>query len=440
MPAEPIGNAPLTSVEFPRWIRRVAIILIAVFVIMPICMAFAPWQQHVSGSGRVAAFTPLDRPQPVETTVSGRVAEVFVTEGDEVEEGDPLVKIIDIDPEKIARLQAKLDAAKSDLRYTNLNVDTFESKIGILEDARDLAIAGFTAKVDAAREKLNSAQQKRIGAQAELDFALEQLGRMTRVGPQFVAEIKRLEVEAKKQKAEAAVRGADADIAAARAALKDAEAQLGKERELANDKVEGERAKKQSELRKAAETQAKIADLEGELRAQNTQLIEAPRAGRVFRIRVNTNSSIVKSGDVLLEIVPVTRQPAVELWVRGVDAPLIEEGRKVRLQFEGWPAVQFVGWPSAAVGTFGGIVSLVDPTDSGNGRFRLLIVPDPDDEPWPNTRFLRQGVRTKGWVLLDEVRLWFELWRQLNGFPPVVELSEPSPTDSVRKGSKAENK
>ena len=123
---------------------------------------------------------------------------------------------------------------------------------------------------------------------------------------------------------------------------------------------------------------------------------------------------------MLLEIVPATSRPAVELWVRGVDAPLIEPGRKVRLQFEGWPAVQFMGWPSVAVGTFGGTVALVDPTDSGDGRFRLMVVPDEDDEPWPSDRFLRQGARTKGWVLLNEVKLWFEMWRQLNGFPPAV--------------------
>ncbi len=188
----------------------------------------------------------------------------------------------------------------------------------------------------------------------------------------------------------------------------------------------------QDESGKSAEIRAKIADLEGDLRAQNTQLVSAPRDGRVFRLSVNTESSIVRGGEVLLQIVPLTSQPAVELWVRGVDAPLIEPGRKVRLQFEGWPAVQFVGWPSVAVGTFGGVVSLVDPTDSGNGRFRTLVVPDSDDAPWPNDRWLRQGVRAKGWVLLDKVRLWYELWRQLNAFPPVVALTEPAVDEEVK--------
>jgi hypothetical protein len=38
---------------------------------------------------------------------------------------------------------------------------------------------------------------------------------------------------------------------------------------------------------------------------------------------------------------------------------------------------------------------------------------------------LRQGVRTKAWVLLRQVPLWREAWRQLNGFPPVVADVEP---------------
>jgi membrane fusion protein, adhesin transport system len=115
--------------------------------------------------------------------------------------------------------------------------------------------------------------------------------------------------------------------------------------------------------------------------------------------------------------------------VHGNDAALISPGRHVRLQFEGWPAVQFAGWPSVAVGTFGGRVGFVDATDDGKGRFRVVVVPDPEDEDWPSAQYLRQGVRAKGWVLLEQVRLGFELWRQFNGFPPALDVS---PDDTPR--------
>ena len=141
---------------------------------------------------------------------------------------------------------------------------------------------------------------------------------------------------------------------------------------------------------------------------------------------------IVKAGDPLLTLVPETMDRAVEIWVDGNDAPLIREGSTVRLQFEGWPAVQFVGWPSVAVGTFGGRVALIDATDDGQGKFRLLVVPDPAEPAWPDVRFLRQGVRAKGWVLMNRVSLGYEVWRQLNGFPPVVASEEPK-SDIARK-------
>jgi hypothetical protein len=116
----------------------------------------------------------------------------------------------------------------------------------------------------------------------------------------------------------------------------------------------------------------------------------------------------------------------VEIWIDGNDAAIVSEGRRVRLQFEGWPAVQFTGWPSVAVGTFGGVVSFID-------HFRLVVVPDPEDEPWPSARFLRQGVRANGWVLLERVKLGFELWRRFNGFPPMLE-SAPGGADPRATG------
>ncbi len=424
--------ASLYAVEFSPWIRRIAFALLALFGFALVVVAFAPWQQNVPGAGRVAAYTPLDRPQSVQAPVPGRVVEVFVNEADLVKKGDPLIRIVDIDPEKISRIEAKLEAARKDLDYTRLNVNTFNAQITILEQARDLGVDSFRARTDIAHEKLKAAEQNLRGAAATRDFAVTQEKRLAKLAPQWIEEIKLLEARAERQRAVAEVARARAELNAARAALANAEAELGRERETGNAKVKEARAKMQDESGKAAEIRAKIADLEGELRAQNTQLVNAPRDGRVFRLSVNTESSIVRGGEVLLQIVPVTAQPAVELWVRGVDAPLIEPGRKVRLQFEGWPAVQFIGWPSVAVGTFGGVVSLVDPTDSGNGRFRMLVVPDDEDDPWPHDRWLRQGVRTKGWVLLDRVRLWYELWRQLNGFPPVVALTEPTGNEAVK--------
>jgi adhesin transport system membrane fusion protein len=145
---------------------------------------------------------------------------------------------------------------------------------------------------------------------------------------------------------------------------------------------------------------------------------------------------LLKAGDPLAVIVPESTTDVVELWIDGNDMPMVLPGSPVRLQFEGWPALQFAGWPSVAVGTFGGRVTLIDRTDNGRGKFRALVEPDQTDEQWPSKRFLRQGVRANGWVLLNVVPIGYELWRQFNGFPPVIAPDEPSVAELTGVASK----
>jgi hypothetical protein len=88
----------------------------------------------------------------------------------------------------------------------------------------------------------------------------------------------------------------------------------------------------------------------------------------------------------------------------------------VRIEFDGFPALQFSGWPSVSVGSFGGEVEVIDYVNSKPGEFRILVIPDKEDEKWPKQ--IRNGSGTQGWVMLDDVPVWYEIWRQLNGFPP----------------------
>lgn len=169
---------------------------------------------------------------------------------------------------------------------------------------------------------------------------------------------------------------------------------------------------------KAAEAEAALADVSKLRSRQEAQVIRAPGDGTVVNLRTGQGSTYLKEGDEIASFIPADHLPAVEIYVRGLDVPLISKGTLVRLQFEGWPAVQVSGWPSVSVGTFLGKVISIDPNASPTGLFRVIIAPLPD-EKWPNRNFLRFGARAQGWVLLQEVRLGYELWRQLNSFPPL---------------------
>ena len=203
----------------------------------------------------------------------------------------------------------------------------------------------------------------------------------------------------------------------------------------AKAKIDSARAMLRKAEADVAKLDKEVLELQVKVAQQQNQTIIAPIDGFVFRVHIVQQGQIVKQGDALLTIVPDTADRAVELWLNGNDAPLVSPGRHVRLQFEGWPAVQFSGWPSVAVGSFGGKVAMIDSTDNGKGKFRILVVPDEEDDPWPSDRFLRQGVQVHGWVLLERVTLGFEVWRQLNGFPPVVDVKEPLKKGRRRRSS-----
>lgn len=169
-----------------------------------------------------------------------------------------------------------------------------------------------------------------------------------------------------------------------------------------------------------AQALANYTQAQSRLSRQQSQLVLAPTDGTIVRLQVGSSNIVVDQGQVLAIFVPKSDQLSAQIFVRGNDLPLVREGSRVRLQFEGWPAIQFSGWPSVAVGTFGGEVSVVDQTANADGLFRVIVVPE-KGQAWPASRFIRQGTRVNGWILLNKVALGYELWRQFNGFPPSIE-------------------
>ncbi len=152
------------------------------------------------------------------------------------------------------------------------------------------------------------------------------------------------------------------------------------------------------------------------LSRQQNQLIYADRSGYIVSTLASSQTKIVKPGDTLASFAPDATQFAAEIYVDGNDIPLIKIGQSVRLIFDGWPSVQFSGWPSVSIGTFPGVVKVIDYAVSANGGFRVIIIPD-KNSLWPNRNYLRLGTQVHGYIQISQVKLGYELWRQLNGFP-----------------------
>lgn len=400
--------------------------LVGLFFLMLIFLGFTPWQQNISGVGRVVAFAPLERQQTVEAPVEGRVSEWHVREGSKVKAGDILADISDNDPELLHRLEAEASTLSGRIEIIKERTKAVSSQLRMSEQSRDMAVNAAEARVRMAFERQKAARQALDAALAaentsHLNFERQAILQAKGLASTRTYELSKLDIAQKKadsERARAGLSAATSELEAITSDRRKAQADA-----VSNvEKIRADLNKIQEEL---AYAQAEKLKLETRLARQRTQQVKAPRDGTVLRLAVSSNAELVKPGDPLAILVPDTQERAVELWVEGNDAPLVTQGRKVRLQFEGYPAVQFSGWPEVAVGTFGGQVSLIDSTDNGHGEFRLLILPDPDDQPWPSERFLRQGVRANGWVLLNQVRLGYELWRIFNGFPPTYLPSHP---------------
>ena len=422
-------------VPTPRRTRRVANVLGVLLLLSVVGMVFLPWQQTARGSGRVVAYSPTDRPQIVESPIYGRVVRWGdgILEGAVVKKGQLMLEIADNDPERAGRLQSQVEATRAKLETATDKTDTYRQQIEELKAAREMVIESGEQLVEMARAKVAAEKQGlQAAVAAELQLKLDRARQEQLAKEGFAPVLKAQEAVSKHDQAVAKVEAARQYIEAADKELNSKIADLGTKRREAQVKIQYAEASRQEALGEAALARKELLEIEGKASQFSRRRVEAPKDGIIFRLHASENAEMLKEGDPLFTIVPATTTPAVELWVNGNDMPLVNVGREVRLQFEGWPAIQFAGWPSVAVGTFAGEVVALDSTDDGKGKFRVLVRPR-KLEDWPSENYLRQGTRANGWVLLNEVALGYEIWRNMNGFPPVVSPDEPKDSKDSKK-------
>ena len=419
------------SSRFARWLAKV--LLFGLFISI-FAMALLPWQQTSRGTGQVVAYAPQERQQTVQSPIEGIVARIAdgLVEGVEVKKGDFLLEVSPFAGNMVQQLKSQLNDLQTKVDTANVKSEAYGQNVTGFAEALEFAMSAATEMVSAANAKLISKQRQLSAYDAkELQARLNHERQLSlfEKGLKPAKEIEKLRKDWDISRAD--LESIRQDISGLQNELKAKQEGLEEKRRVAQTKIDYARAMQQDALGLAATARKDMADVEIKLEQMERATIVAPRDGTVFRLSVNERGATVKKNDPLLTIVPNVTQKAVELYVYGNDMPLVQLGQEVRLQFEGWPAVQFAGWPSVAVGTFSGIVATLDATDNGKGEFRILVTPSETEQEWPTDRYLRQGVRANGWVMLRRVSLGYEIWRQLNGFPVILSESAPK-----KKGSK----
>jgi multidrug efflux pump subunit AcrA (membrane-fusion protein) len=398
-------NSPSASKTVARWLMGMGVVFLIIM--------FLPWQQNIRGRGTLTALSPANRPQTVESAIPGRIQRWHIREGQFVNKGDTILSLAEIkekyfDPELLLRLREQLKAKSSS------------------QNSKDLKAQALRRQITALREqlkvKLEQARAKLAAEKVRFDYAENQFQRnKTLFTEGNITLTKYQDIEYKYQSSKADYLNAQIELDRV-----DAEYQ---------DKISKAESDLNNTLAELFETQADIAKLRNEysnmeIRNEQYQVL-APQSGIVVKALKAGIGETIKENDAVATIMPEAQDLAVAMFVKAMDVPLIAKGRKVRIQFDGWPALQFSGWPSVSVGTFGGVVEVIDFVNSKPGEFRVLVVPDKDDEPWPKQ--LRMGSGTKGWVMLNDVRVWFEIWRQFNGFPASIYEEPEDPMTETKK-------
>ena len=422
-------------VQSSQFAQRLARLLVIGLFVSTLAMALLPWQQSSKGTGQVVAYAPQERQQTIEARVKGvvvRIAEGLV-EGSEVKKGDFILEIQPVAASRKAQLKAQLRDLQGQLDSANAKTAAYEQQENGFTEAAEYTVKAAKEMVKSAQDKLDS-KTKLVPAytakelQARLNHDRQKS--LFEAGAKPEKEVEKLKKEW--DVAQAELQSIYEDVESLKKELSAKKNELEEKRRLAQTKIDYAVALKQGATSSAWKIQKEKRDIELKLEELEFGLtINAPRDGTIFRMPVYEQGQTVKEGEPILTIIPEATQNAVELWVPGNDMPLVQVGQETRLQFEGWPAVQFPGWPSVAVGTFSGRVANVDATDNGKGQFRVLILPKENDEyQWPSDRYLRQGVRVNGWVMLRQVSLGYEFWRQLNGFPVIISDEAPQKSSS----------
>jgi multidrug resistance efflux pump len=404
---------------------RIKNIFLGLFILLLIIL-FVPWTQNINTSGVVTTQYQEQRPQQINSIIPGKIIKWWVKEGDFVQKGDTIVELADtkddyLDPRLIERTNDQLIAKKQ-------KVDFYDTKISNINGQLIAIEAGFKLKEASIRNKIQQLERKILIDSAELAAAkidlevgtnqFNRAGKMLNDGIISLVDYERRTQSFNKAKAgfqekQQKFLNTKQDVLIARI-------ELNTLKQDVNDKLfklKGEIASSNTEKSTVI---AEVAKNENELsnyRIRGSQKwLLAPQTGQIIKAKKAGINEIVKEGEMIVEIVPNVFLYAVELFVKPMDLALLNKGQDVRLQFDGYPAIVFTGWPNSSYGTFAGKISAIETNRNESGKFRVLIVPDQTEKKWPTN--LKIGTGVKGFALLNDVPIWYELWRQLNGFPP----------------------
>jgi len=389
-------------------------------------LLFLPWTQNVNSKGVVTTLYQDQRPQELNLPIAGKIMKWWVKEGDFVKKGDTILQVSEIkteylDPQLIDKTKDQSQAKKMSIDYYRSKVSATDRQILAMQNLKELKTKQLKNKCIQLEEKLNGEKAELVAIENEMGLLKDQYERQEKLFSEGLVSKTQLQQRsisyqnslAKKTALQNKINQTIQDVQIAHIELKSIDQEY-------SEKIDKANGDKYQSLSMIESTRSDVSKLENQVSNYTLRnemyVLLAPQDGQIVQAKKSGIGEIVKEGEVVLKIVPSISNYAVELFVKPVDFPLIQLGQKVRFQFDGFPAIVFSGWPNASYGTFGGEIKAIESNVGDNGLFRILVVRDPKTKTWPKE--LRVGCGVRAIALLNDVPIWYEIWRNINGFPP----------------------
>ncbi len=410
------------SVNIERRIKNIFIALLSGGLII----LFIPWTQNINTTGIVTTQFQDQRPQQINSIIPGKIVKWWVKEGDYVKKGDTIVELADIkddylDPQLIERTQDQLDAKKQKVDFYASKIENSRSQITALEEGYRLKELSVKNKIQQLERKILIDSAELAAAKIDLEIGTSQINRASKMLSDGIISLVDFEkrtqtfnkAKAGFQEKQQKFLNSKQDIFIAKVELNGIKQEYADKIFKLKGEIDNANSERSTVIADVAKNENQLSNYK--IRGSQKWLI-APQTGQIIKAKKAGINEIVKDGEMIVEIVPSAFLYAVELFVKPMDLALLNKGQDVRLQFDGYPAIVFSGWPNTSYGTFAGKISAIESNRNENGKFRVLIIPDTATKNWPTN--LKIGTGVQGFALLNDVPIWYELWRQLNGFPP----------------------
>jgi multidrug resistance efflux pump len=437
MAFESISYQNIYNINKTNKVSRVLIILLVGLVL---CL-FLPWTQNIRTKGNVTTLRQEQRAQGVTTIIPGRILKWYIKEGDIVNAGDTIAQLTEVkedylDPALISRTGEQLTAKEQSITYYQGKTVAQQNQITNLQSSLEIKTNQLKNKIQQQKVKIKSDSASLIAAKNDYNIANKQYTRQKDLYDQGLVSLTQLEQRNQSlQSFQARMIAAENNLTNSRQEVFITNLELSGAQQEYMEKMNKAQSEIMQSMTQIASGQGEVSKLKNQYsnyknRAQ-LYFIIAPQNGQIVQAKKSGIGEIIKEGETIAEIVPTEMDYAVELFIEPLDIPLVNIGQSIRFVFDGFPAIVFSGWPAASYGTFGGEVVAIENAVSPNGKYRILVKENKNDKPWPKQ--LRLGAGAQAIALLKDVSIWYELWRNINGFPPDFYQSK---SDVSKKKSK----